>query len=78
MGKGTAFLSSFIFNLTTSPAAAYRRSQASWCAAEGVVGGDDTCDETLDEPFELAVLPEGQLLDDQLPFDQLDGGETLT
>lgn len=42
------------------------------------MGGEETCDETLEEPLELVVLPEHNELDDQLPPDQLEGDESFT
>jgi hypothetical protein len=68
-----AFFSSFIFSLTTSPAAAYKVSQASWYPEEGADEGDETWDDTLEEPLELLLLPESREPEDQLPLDQLVG-----
>ncbi len=40
------------------------------------MGGEETRDETWEEPLELAVLLDCQCKpDDKLPLDQLDGGD---
>lgn len=72
-GQTATFFSSFIFSRTTSPAAAYRVSQASWYPEEGTDEGEETWEDTLDDPLELLLLPESRDPEDQLPLDQLVG-----
>jgi hypothetical protein len=40
---------------------------------DGAEEGEETWDETLEEPLELLWLPERRGPDDQLPLDQLEG-----